>query len=79
VNGRRRAACPICGEPAEQIDRGLFDGSGFGCKTHREFRVASSVLAEKNERPRQQWQNALTIAKRRAPQGARPLITTYDF
>ena len=43
------AACPICGEPAEDIDRGLFHGSGFGCKTHKGFRVAASVFAEQKE------------------------------
>jgi hypothetical protein len=73
------AACRICGEPAEDIDRGLFEGDGFGCKTHGEFRVAGSVFAESKERSRRQWENALEIAKRRAPQGERPLITTYDL
>jgi hypothetical protein len=73
------AKCPICDEPAEAIDQGLLDGFGFGCKTHGEFRVAGSVFAEPKERTRRQWENALTISKRRAPQGERPLITTYDF
>jgi hypothetical protein len=68
--------CPICKSEAEEIDVGLFDGAGFSCKRHGEFRVADK---ESKERTRRQWENALTLAERRAALGTRPLITTYDF
>jgi hypothetical protein len=71
--------CPICKSEAEEIDRGLFDGTGFHCETHGEFRVAASVFAETKERTHEQWENALTMAKRRAVPGGRPLITIFDF
>jgi hypothetical protein len=32
------AQCPICKSAAEEIDRGLFDGTGFDCKQHGRFR-----------------------------------------
>jgi hypothetical protein len=38
--------CPICKSEAEEIDLGLFDGTGFSCKRHGEFRVADSVFKE---------------------------------
>src|SRR5207244_12796284 len=57
----------------------LFDGAGFSCKRHGEFRVAGSVFKESRARTRQQWENALVLAERRAALGTRPLITTYDF
>jgi hypothetical protein len=71
--------CPICGMTAEEIDLGLFDGRGFRCGKHGDFRVASSVFAESRERTRPQWKSALAMAKRRAAVGTSPLITTYDF
>jgi hypothetical protein len=71
--------CPICKSEAEKIDLGLFDGTGFSCKRHGEFRVADSVFRESKERTRRQWENALMLAERRAALGTRPLITTYDF
>ena len=71
--------CPICKSEAEEIDLGLFDGAGFSCKRHGEFRVAGSVFKEPRARTRQQWENALVLAERRAALGTRPLITTYDF
>jgi hypothetical protein len=71
--------CPICKPEAEEIDLGLFDGAGFSCKRHGEFRVAESVFKESRARTRQQWENALTLAERRAALGTRPLITTMTF
>ena len=64
--------CPIC--KAEEIDLGL-----FRCKRHGEFTVAGSVFKESRACTRQQWENALVLAERRAALGTRPLITTYDF
>jgi hypothetical protein len=58
--------CPICKSEAEEIDLGLFDGAGFSCKRHGEFRVAEPVFKESRARTRQQWENALTLAERRA-------------
>jgi hypothetical protein len=55
--------CPICKSEAEEIDLGLFDGTGFSCKRHGEFRVADSVFKESRARTRQQWENALTLAE----------------
>jgi hypothetical protein len=46
---------------------------------HGEFRVAGSVFKESRARTRQQWENALVLAERRAALGTRPLIATYDF
>jgi hypothetical protein len=77
--GAEMPQCPICKLEAEEIDVGLFDGAGFSCKRHGEFRVADSVFKESRARTRQQWENALTLAERRAALGTRPLITTYDF
>jgi hypothetical protein len=65
--------CPICKSEAEE------DGAGFSCKRHGEFRVADSVFKESKERTRRQWENALTLAERRAALVTHPLITTYDF
>ena len=70
--------CPICKSEAEEIDLGLFDGAGFSCKRHGEFRVVGSVFKETRARTRQQWENALVLAERRAALGTRPLITTYE-
>jgi hypothetical protein len=42
--------CPICKSEAEEIDLGLFDGTGFSCKRHGEFRVADSVFKESRVR-----------------------------
>jgi hypothetical protein len=61
--------CPICKSEAEEIDLGLFDGAGFSCKRHGEFRVAGSVFKETRARTRQQWENALVLAERRAALG----------
>jgi len=66
--------CPICKSEAEEIDLGLFDGAGFSCKRHGEFRVAGSVFKESRARTRQQWENALVLAERRAALGTRPLM-----
>jgi hypothetical protein len=71
--------CPICKSETEEIDLGLFDGTGFDCKTHGRFRVAGTVFAENKERTRGQWENALTVAKRAAPAGALPLIKSDYF
>jgi hypothetical protein len=46
---------------------------------HGEFRVAGSVFKESRARTRQQWENALVLAERRAALGPRPFIATYDF
>jgi hypothetical protein len=61
------AQCPICKSAAEEIDRGLFDGTGFDCKQHRRFRVAGTVikLMESNEWTRRAWENAVMVAKAR--------------
>jgi hypothetical protein len=45
--------CPICKSEAEEIDLGLFEGAGFSCKRHGEFRVADSVFKESRARTRQ--------------------------
>src|SRR5436190_2600835 len=77
--GAEMPQCPICKSEAGEIDLGLFDGAGFSCKRHGEFRDADSVFKESRARTRQQWENALVLAERRAALGTRPLITTYDF
>jgi hypothetical protein len=79
TGGVEMPQCPICKSEAEEIDLGLFDGAGFSCETHGEFKVAASVFAESKERTRLQWENALAMAKRRAAPGDRPLITLFDF
>jgi hypothetical protein len=71
--------CPICNAEAEEIDKGRFDGTGFRCKTHGDFRVAASVFSEAKERTPGQWKNALTRARQRTARGERPLITSDDF
>jgi hypothetical protein len=52
---------------------------GFDCQTHGKFWVADSVFGELKQRTREQWDNALKIAKGRAEAGKPPLIMTYDF
>jgi hypothetical protein len=70
--------CPICKSAAEEIDRGLFDGTGFDCKQHGRFRITGTVmkLMDSNEWKRRAWENALLIAKRAAAPGAVPMITS---
>jgi hypothetical protein len=71
--------CPICKSEAEEIDLGLFDGAGFSCKRHGEFRVAGSVFKESRARTRQQWENALVLAERRAALGTAPSSPPMTF
>ena len=40
TGGREMVQCPICKSAAEEIDRGLFEGTGFDCKQHGRFRVS---------------------------------------
>jgi hypothetical protein len=70
------AQCPICKSAAEEIDRGLFDGTGFDCKQHGRFRVADTVirLMQSIKWKRRAWENALMLAKGAAAPGALPLI-----
>jgi hypothetical protein len=71
--------CPICGADANDIDRGLFDGDGFDCKSHGPFRVTRTVLTEDKKRTQQQWEKALETAQRRATSGKLPLIHSDYF
>jgi hypothetical protein len=70
--------CPICGANAEQIPTGIDDVS-ISCPTCGEYDISSSVITtgqlqrlEPDER-----RDALDQAKRSAPTGTRPMITTY--
>ena len=67
--------CPICNSEATEIDRGLFEGMGFDCKFHGRFRVSGTVLAQRKERTRRQWEHALMLAKARVTDGP-PLISS---
>ena len=67
--------CPICNSEATEIDRGLFEGMGFDCKFHGRFRVSGTVLAQRKERTRSQWEHALMLAKARVTDGP-PLISS---
>ncbi len=69
--------CLVCGASAQQISTTI-DGMGIVCPACGEYDVSSSVLAteqlqrlEPDERV-----DALNKAKRSAPPGARPMITT---
>jgi hypothetical protein len=67
--------CPICKAEAEEIDRGLFEGTAFDCKFHGRFRVSGTFLAQQKKRTRRQWEHALMLAKARASD-ALPLISS---
>ena len=75
VEGRTVTRCPICNSEATEIDRGLFEGMGFDCKFHGRFRVSGTVLAQRKERTRRQWEHALMLAKARVTDGP-PLISS---
>jgi len=64
---------------AQEINKGMFDGTTFRCPTHGEFEVADTVLKTKRIATTEQWENALGLAKRRAKPNSRPRILTYDF
>src|ERR1700704_5656596 len=76
TGGREMVQCPICKSAAEEIDRGLFDSTGFDCKQHGRFRVADTVirLMQSIKWKRRAWENALMLAKGAAAPGALPLI-----
>ena len=74
-------ASPLVDRPPRESSvsdrsRLCFDRTGFRCGTHGEFGVADSAFREMKKRNRRQWENALTLAKRRAIKGIIPLITT---
>ena len=69
--------CPICKSEAKLLDK-TGDATGYDCPEHGRFRVASSVLATKQDARREKWE-ALKRAKERQPNEWAPLITTYDF
>jgi predicted RNA-binding Zn-ribbon protein involved in translation (DUF1610 family) len=70
--------CLVCGAKAELIDVTI-DGVSFACPTCGEYAVSNTAIATRqveNLKPGQR-RDALVQAKRSAPPGARPMITTY--
>jgi hypothetical protein len=66
--------CPICKAEAQEVDQGAFDGLGFDCKFHGRFRVSGTVLHQRKQLTRKQWEHALMLAKARA--ATTPLISS---
>jgi hypothetical protein len=70
--------CSICGADAEKLATTI-DSVSFACPRCGEYDVSSSVIAtgQWDKLKPEQRRDALDEAKRSAPPGARPIISTY--
>jgi hypothetical protein len=75
VDTEKVVRCPICKADAQEVDQGAFDGLGFDCKFHGRFRVSGTVLKQRKQHTRKQWEHALMLAKARASETT-PLISS---
>jgi hypothetical protein len=68
--------CPICKSPAQELAR-TGGATGFYCATHGHFKVADIIALDHYTRA--EWERALRVAKYKAMEGERPVITQRDF
>jgi hypothetical protein len=72
--------CPVCGALAQDITVQTFDGKSIRCPACGDYDIVGTVydsgIFERSE-PAQRLR-ALDSAKKLAPEGKRPVITSYD-